>query len=255
MRKSRKLSPVSLLDEIYAIYKEWNKPKHIWFRGEPGEAEAPLMPKLYRHAGYRENYLLQEFRRKAPSLIQTNPPATDETDKWLFLAQHYCLPTRLLDWTDNFFAATGFALEYDSPVIYVIDPIALNRLSAELPNDYEFPLTWHGENSIGTVNIRAAWEPNQPGTEHPIAIKPTYSDLRQSLQSSCFTIFGSGDRSMLDINGFDRIAEIRLPGKTSKSYGDIYWFFKRIGFRRTSQFGDLDSLASDITQESLSFGA
>ncbi len=255
MKVSRIISPVSLLKVAYDLYKEWDCPKHIWFRGEPADTLTPLRPKLYRKNSSNENYLLQEFRRKAPAFIQSNVPGTKETDKWLFLAQHYGLPTRLLDWTDSFFTAINFAFGCDQPAIYMLDPIKLNSMSAKLDNDYEFPLTWYGENNIGTENINSAWEPRRTGTKIPVAIKPSYSDIRQALQSSCFTIFGSANNDLMNISEFDRIVKIRLPGKKTKSYKTLYNFFSRIGLKKIAQFGNLDALTDDIMQELISFGA
>jgi hypothetical protein len=67
----------------------------IWFRGEPGDIETPLIPKLYRFRAdgtlRDENKLLQLFRMKAPVLGAV--PDRKATDQWLFLAQHMGLPT------------------------------------------------------------------------------------------------------------------------------------------------------------------
>jgi hypothetical protein len=86
---------------------------------------------------------------KAPSLGLLNTPPRDHTDEWLFLAQHVGLPTRLLDWTEGLFIALYFALLEDEPVIWMLDPIELNRRSCvETINDNVFPLTWFSADSI-----------------------------------------------------------------------------------------------------------
>ena len=255
MNASKIISPISLLKVVWDLYQEWDYPKHMWFRGEPEDTETPLLPKLYRNISNNENYLLQEFRRKAPAFLQDKIPNTNDTDKWLFLAQHYGLPTRLLDWTESLFTALTFALEFEKPSIYVMDPIELNKLSATQDNDYEFPLTWFGNKNIGTENIKAAWEINRDGTKLPIAIKPAYSDIRQVLQSSCFTIFGGETNDLMNIDGFIKIKKIILPSKKTESYMKMYSFFNRIGNKTISQFGNLDSLTKDIAQEMETFGA
>lgn len=107
------------------------------------------MPKLYRVATdgrrHNENRLLQNFRLKAPTLGLREIPNRDETDQWLFLAQHFGLPTRLLDWTESLLAALYFALKAKDPVVWMLDPIELNNLSLDPDrrrDDYIFPLTW-----------------------------------------------------------------------------------------------------------------
>jgi hypothetical protein len=223
----------------------------MWFRGEPSNSETPLTPRLFRDTDFRENYLLQEFRRKAPAYIAGKVPGISDTDQWLFLAQHYGLPTRLLDWTDNLFTAVFFALEFAKPAVYVLDPIALNLLNDPAANNYEFPITWI--DNIGNANIKVAWGDLEKGTPYPVAIKPTLTDQRQALQSSCFTIFGSIHEELFPETPIGRLARIDLPRKQSKAFEQLHRYLIRIGIRQVSQFGDLSSLAHDIEQESRTF--
>lgn len=86
-----------LITKIKENYSSWDTTTYPWFRGEPAVSETPLIPKLYRprleKQPHSENRLLQHFRMKAPSLGLMDTPPRDQTDKWLFLAQHVGLPT------------------------------------------------------------------------------------------------------------------------------------------------------------------
>ena len=123
------------------------------------------------------------FRMKAPSFGLSQVPDRKSTDQWLFLARHLGLPTRLLDWTENALLALYFAIhadESDEPIVWMLDPFALNELSIsdhperEQSGSAQFPLTWFRPEhkiNIGHENIRGAWEENRQGVEIPVAVQ------------------------------------------------------------------------------------
>jgi len=86
------------IDKIMNDLTKWDEGVKPWFRGESGNKHLPLCPKIQKFESNEENYLLQSFRRQAGGLTNV-PPRSGHTDMWLFLAQHYGIPTRLLDWT------------------------------------------------------------------------------------------------------------------------------------------------------------
>ncbi len=128
--------------KVKEVCKDWKS--FPWFRGEPARAiiqKTQLLPKLYREKSdgtkHDENQLLQFFRMKAQSPQLGYTPDRQNTDQWLFLAQHVGLPTRLLDWTEGCLIALYFALiEEDNvkenkykgdPVVWVLEPTEMNR--------------------------------------------------------------------------------------------------------------------------------
>jgi len=129
---------LSIADFYRMISSNWSK--HAIYRGEP-RANYILRPKLGRRIlGRREidtsfdevnpmemeKEILAEFKNYACPYLPQKPVSEWE---WLSIAQHFGLPTRLLDWTDSplvaaFFSATTKRPGQDS-VIYALDCVSL----------------------------------------------------------------------------------------------------------------------------------
>jgi hypothetical protein len=75
----------------------------VIFRGQTKEKGWPLVPSVGRDSNRsdylcKEKEILADFKRQSAPFVGIRP----ENDwQWLALAQHNCLPTRLLDWSTN----------------------------------------------------------------------------------------------------------------------------------------------------------
>ncbi len=239
------------VNSILRDYYSWETETRPWFRGEP-ISDTPLLPKLYRPnpdgSNYNENRIVQDFRRMAPSLVQDFTPARSDIDLWLFLMQHVGVPTRLLDWTEGAFIALYFALTEKKPVVWMLNPVELNKLSAgsNIPEN-AFPLTWFrppdGSINIGTENIRAAWELGKTPIDLPVAIKPTYIHPRMNAQKSCFTAHGTLKKSLSEIVPSSILKKyVIMPSKKAKLSKELALF----GITASNIFPDLDGLGQEL---------
>jgi hypothetical protein len=253
------IPPIRSIDEFINCvrneFQSWNTTTNPWFRGEPLK-ETPLLPKLYRKrldgTSHNENQLLQFFRMKAPDFGSgIVPPRSDHTDQWLFLAQHVGLPTRLLDWSEGALVALYFALLEDSPVVWMLNPVELNRLSISTNTtfkDNEFPLTWWQSQAvinIGSENIHGAWELDARGVNLPVAVHPTNIHPRMSAQRSCFTVYGKEKQNMTELVSPNILKKYEIEPSFKQS---MLVELRMLGVSHSTLFPDLDGLAKDLAQ-------
>lgn len=233
----------------------------MWYRGA-GKSSYKLVPGLYRHSKKKtaseiatlESQTMTRFR-------QRSIPFSDRSlaDDWeaLFFMQHYRVPTRLLDWTENPFVALYFAVMYapskrkgdaltfaEDAAVWVLDPVAWNRHALS------------HQSFDGTILVTKDQElkgyqpaPSFSGmNNHPVALYGAHNSPRIVAQRGVFTIFGQNLVPMeeaYDTAGFptDCLRKIVL------SKGDLPALQKSVlayGITESVIFPDLDGLAGEI---------
>ena len=166
----------------------------LWFRGHGDLIWKPTPSALrYRRLEDRERALslLSRFKRFAVMKL-VGPPTAQEEFKWVQLAQHYGLPTRLLDWTENAAAALYFAcLEPEqNGVVFCLNPQDLNREA--------YPKTPHildANDQADAMLIRQylelSGECDPKNGLRTVAVNPIWNSERIMLQKGAFTLHGS----------------------------------------------------------------
>jgi hypothetical protein len=155
------------LAQVREAERELGSPAEPWYRGHSNHTWQ-LVPSLPREADWetKEKTLFYEFTNTAAKLFEKR------SNDWetLFDMQHYWIPTRLLDWTTVMGVAIAFILHSDyaddqDSALFVLDPIALNRLSGRdviaVPEDKSF--------DYKTIY----WEKRPVQIERPLAIRPS----------------------------------------------------------------------------------
>jgi hypothetical protein len=256
---------IELIDSIKRDLKTWDTRTKPWFRGESGN-EKPLCPKIESYESHEENYMLQSFRRQAGGLA--NVPGRQQRDLWLFLSQHYGVPTRLLDWTEGALLALYFAINRGepNPRIYMLNPHKLNNLSGSINIPPTYPLSFYRG---GSLYVALAWQnrgltPEQKqlrdgiglNQDIPIAFPATYQDHRMIAQRSCFTIHGTKLSPIQDIlsehaiNKTECLFEYKIDIHAKDS---LLRDLSILGVSAATIFPDLDNLARDLKSDIKAF--
>ena len=230
-----------------------------WFRGHP-EVYNNLTPGIFRPK-YASQFLFkpqfelkiyEEFKRLAPSISNIN--VTNYSDlEWLFLMQHFGMPTRLLDWTESILFAAYFAVEKsfeNDAELWAMYPDALNerygfsgmpliensRLLQFLSKEYKHNNPQQLSEELGLIE--------RPRT--PMAIMPPIKFDRMVLQQSAFTIHPVPEegRSITDILQDRRLLiKYVIPKGIKKT---IKSDLQALGIDKRTLFGDLSSLTESI---------
>lgn len=221
----------------------------LWFRGHQ-DSRWKLTPKIYRpeYLGADENEIRNEFQSRAVQLIQGRLPA--DKWEWYFLMQHYGVPTRLLDWTENalialYFAVEGHPRDCDAGV-WVLDPTWLNR---RLRKGVEGAMLsdWH-EAQPYLHDLEIAYEGRRVTVSMPAAIEPPHVDKRLAAQSSRFVIFGTTKdmRRMRARQRNRRISMIVIPRHLIE---ELQNELAHLGITSASVFPDLHGLCQEINSK------
>jgi hypothetical protein len=228
----------------------------LWYRGLSCSRFA-LLPKIMRDGKSpddvfdRERRLLTRFRQRSMAYWPSGYPQND----WehLFAMQHYGMPTRLLDWSENLFVATHFAFDRDpthghedgdcKPIVWCMDPVAWNRSTPVLS---EF-----GDAIQVLTTADDDLDAYRPDTtkrrrKSPIAMFGAHNSARIVAQRGTFMVWGN-ETQALDTFAAEQSATLWAieiegePGALSSS-------LRLIGFGETMVFPELPSLGSELSR-------
>jgi len=235
----------------------------LWYRGVNAAGHA-LLPSLYRQRPAKtitelaklEAALMERFRQR--SIPFHNRSLRDDWET-LFFMQHYGIPTRLLDWTENPLVALFFAVMYARPTksgaggfqtdtaVWVLDPVSWNR-HALRHQTYDGGVLSGGDVALGGYRP----SPDFAGmNNHPVALYGAHNSQRIVAQRGVFTVFGQNVDPMETAFSKDRFPAESL-NKLLISRGNIAEIRKSLleyGITDSVVFPDLDGLAREIKRQ------
>lgn len=193
---NRRISSLAeCLDVFDALFSNPHEP--YWFRGHD-DISWKLCPGALRYPDevvrLRAINSVGEFRRIQEYRLP-KAPGPKELFKWMQIAQHHGLPTRLLDWTQSLAAALFFACEDPSRdgIVLALNPHTLNQQS--LPKRSIDIVDPDAHADILDKYLRLGPIPKKRGLK-TIAVKPAWNSERIILQQGMFTFHG--DQFCLD---------------------------------------------------------
>ncbi|MYN42863.1 FRG domain-containing protein [Duganella sp. FT109W] len=212
-----------------------------WFRGH-ANADWKLQPnydRLKKPVGEIE--LLGRFRQNANLLLE-KAPAMPYDFGWMFLMQHYGVPTRLLDWTENPLIALYFAVEDKKSkkdgALWVLFPHELNKLSTEsrvyIPS---FEDDWLANYSV------ISYSKGKDNGILPIAVIATRNNPRIQAQLGVFTISHLKKTPIEEIDSKSHCLKFTIP---SKNKNNIREELKILGINRFQVFPELSSIGQEL---------
>lgn len=241
-----------LVNRVLEISDKQPPGHFLWFRGLSRTAHS-LVPKIMRDGKdandvfERETRLLTRFRQRSLAYWPSGYPQND----WehLFAMQHYGMPTRLLDWSENLFVASHFALasgledENSQPAIWCADPVAWNRATPALSE--------YGEaiHILTTADDEAdAYMPNtnKRRGKTPVALFGTHNSQRIVAQRGTFMVWGNDPRPLEEFaEEIDTpLWKLEIEGSRATLAAEL----RALGFGETMVFPELASLADELSR-------
>lgn len=273
-------------DFVFSTFSQWETergngpPPQVWFRGQ--DRDDPLLPKVLRkvkdpntgkQCRYNEYYIHQAF--SAVYRNYTSERFQDRSSEYYSFMQHYGIPTRLLDWTENgalalYFAVSGGTYDQDvQRVVWVMNPGALNHLTTDGSTSHA-PLLSHpalvqlrlkmpGSIKDGELikefiaeEIDPLSPEDKPSVEQlrfPIAFWPVSSgNIRIAAQKGCFTIHGTDPQPIELLFENSEIRKYLIKIKVQKeSVPSLRKQLQIMGVTPMAVYPDLFGLSSELS--------
>ncbi len=221
--------------------------KTVWYRGQSSN-DWKLTPYYLRLANAQsESTLLKRFKQSAAMLIDTSP---NESFDWLFLMQHYGVPTRLLDWSESPLVALYFAVENiestEDGALWLLYPTELNknaRINNKDEDDYIPSFEDEELESYSVESLKA----NPRIQLLPVATIATRNNTRIQAQLGVFTIHHLENIPIEEIGDSTHAVKLTIPAGSKEVIRNQLTL---LGYSKFQLFPELSSIG-DIIKEGI----
>lgn len=230
----------------------------VWWRGH-ADFGWPLRPSIFRpkHSKFKnqEIALLNHFQGRA--LCQRDSFRNPQSDfEWLCLAQHFGLPTRLLDWTESPLVALYFALnpggnnQHDDAdaCLWALSPTKLNLKysNPDMPTKALEGLASTKLEVVESISSIAFGLKKDIALPVLLALQPWESNERIITQAGRFTIH-STEAAIETLAYKEAFLEQLLIKRECKR--ELRDKLRAFGIRRWNIFPDLENLAKGLIED------
>ncbi len=230
-----------LVSTLKRDYIDYNGP--LWFRGQANETW-PLLPNYLRLSkAPSENSLLVRFKQNAMMLLSDKPK---ESFDWLFLMQHYGVPTRLLDWSESALVALYFAINESKhkkkdAALWVLKPTQLN-INAGIDSKEKNFIPSFESDYLKNYSVESL---QQETTSKllPMASIATRNNDRIQAQLGVFTISHRNKTPIEEIGDKSHIKKYIIASNTKN---DLIEELRYLGITKFQLFPELSSIGEII---------
>lgn len=235
------IASISSVAEFLGALKDRRSRTMSWYRGHADKSWA-LLPGYQRlKKPQPESVLMSRFKQNANLLLDRRPQSNFE---WLFLMQHYGVPTRLLDWTESPLVALHFAVSAEikkAGAVWILDPIKLNQSTKARPEDYKFVPAFEDEKVKDYDTLSVESKP-ELGIE-PMAVMATRNNARIQAQLGVFTISHHAKKDIAQIGNGSHLFGLEIPGNKKQ---EILEELEILAYGKFQLFPELSSIGEMI---------
>nr|WP_315021739.1 FRG domain-containing protein [uncultured Aminipila sp.] len=254
---------INSLEEYLTLIKELREEGISFYRGQDSWKQHKLLPALLREDYVTKNRIysnrcdksfINTFKSRAVACLNFLPQNEWE---WMSTAQHFGLPTRLLDWSQSaltalFFATENEEFEYkdeeDNPVVWLLNPVILNEKVRFIDDFNVIPNIIEKNESLQRgLSDKYGVGINLEEQIYPIALICPTSNGRINAQKGTFTLFPLNAKPLEEMDCIDSFLFKVEIEKSCKR--EIKKNLFEIGITYSNIYPELDYICKDIKFE------